>query len=92
MELIVWIIVGGIAGWLASIIMGTNAQMGLVANIVVGMIGSIIGGALVILLQGGGFQLSTAYNNFNLTSILVSVLGAVVLLAIVKAFNRTSAL
>lgn len=90
MELIVWIIVGGIAGWLASMIVGTNAQMGIISNIVVGMIGSIVGGALVILLQGGGLQFSTAYNEFNFASLIVSILGAVVFLAIVKALNRST--
>jgi len=88
MELIVWIIVGGLAGWIASMIMKTDASMGMFSNIIVGMIGSVLGGAIVSFLQGGGFKLSTDFNNFNLTSILVSIFGAIVLLAIVKALRK----
>ncbi len=88
MELIVWIIVGGIAGWIASMIVNTDKQMGMLSNIVVGMIGSIVGGAIIILIQGGGLQFSTGFNDFNLVSILVSILGAVILLWIAKALNR----
>ncbi len=90
MSLIVWIIVGAIAGWIASIIVGTNAQQGLISDIIVGMIGSVVGGALVIFLQTGTLDLNTAFTGFNLVSILVSILGAVVLLAMVKALRRAT--
>ncbi len=88
MSLIAWIIIGAVAGWLASILMKTDAQMGLVSNIIVGMIGSLVGGAIVVLLQGGGLNFTTAFNNLDLTSLLVSTLGAVVFLAILKALRH----
>lgn len=88
-SLIAWIIVGGLAGWIASIVMKTDAQMGCFANVVVGMIGSLIGGALVVLLTTGTLDLfNTAYNDFNLASIFVSIIGAIVFLAILKAVRR----
>lgn len=88
MELIAWIIVGGLAGWIASLIMNTDRQMGCLTNIIVGMVGSIIGGAIVILLNTGSFTLSTAFNNFDLASLLVSILGAIVLLALLKLLKK----
>lgn len=87
MSLIAWIIVGGIAGWLASLIMKTDDQMGCVTNIIVGMVGSIIGGAIVVFLNTGSLDFTTAFNNLNVTSILVSTLGAIVLLAVVRFFQ-----
>jgi len=88
-NLLIWIIVGGISGWVASLITGTDKQMGWFSNVVVGMIGSLIGGAIVIFLNTGNFDLTnTAYNNFNLVSIVVSVLGAIVLLGILKLLRR----
>jgi len=88
MELIAWIIVGGIAGWIASMLMKTDAQMGWLTNVIVGMIGSVIGGAIVIFLNTGTLTLSTVFNNFNLVSLLVSILGAVVFLWIIKLLRR----
>jgi uncharacterized membrane protein YeaQ/YmgE (transglycosylase-associated protein family) len=81
MGLIIWLIIGGVIGWLASIIMRTDAQQGIFLNIVVGIIGAFIGG---LLFTGGSI------NNAPLTvySFLVSLLGAVVLLAIVNLFRR----
>lgn len=82
---LVWIIVGALAGWIASIVVGSNNQMGCFSNIVVGMIGSMIGGALVVLVNTGQLDLfNTDYNNLNLASIVVSVIGAVVFLWILK--------
>ena len=78
MGIIGWIILGGIAGWLASIIMGTNASMGLGANIIVGIVGGLIGGFLFSLIGGSDV------NGFNLWSLFVAVIGSVVLLWIVK--------
>lgn len=82
LNIILWIILGGIAGWIASIIMGRNARMGLLANIVVGIVGAIIGGFLLNLLGVAGTT------GFNLWSLVVAVLGAVVLLAIIGAVQR----
>lgn len=88
-SLLGWIIVGGLAGWIASKFMSTDREMGLVSNIVVGMIGSLVGGALVVLLQSGTFDLlNTSFNDLNVVSLLVSVLGAVVFLGILKVLRR----
>lgn len=77
MGFIVAVIIGGVIGWLASLIMKTNAQMGLIANIVVGVVGSLIGqwGAGVLGLAAGA----------TLASWLISLVGAVVLIAILRA-------
>jgi uncharacterized membrane protein YeaQ/YmgE (transglycosylase-associated protein family) len=85
MGLIILLVVGGILGWLASIVMRTNAQQGIFLNIVVGIVGSVIAGFLLNPLIGGG---NILHGNFNLKSLFVSFLGAVVLLAIVNLFRR----
>lgn len=85
MNLILWLIVGGIVGWLASILMKTNAQQGALLNIVVGIVGSLIAGWFISPLVGIG-TINDA--NFSLPSVLVSLLGAVILLAIVNLFRR----
>ncbi|MBM3210542.1 GlsB/YeaQ/YmgE family stress response membrane protein [Candidatus Saccharibacteria bacterium] len=79
-SIIVWIIVGALAGWIASKIMKTDESMGAVANIVVGIIGAFLGGWLV-----GLFGIEIAEGEFNVPSILTAILGAVVLIAILKA-------
>ena len=79
------IIVGGILGWLASIVMRTDAQQGIVLNVVVGIIGAILGGLLLSGLIGGAPITSGA---FDIRSLLVSFIGAVILLAIVNLFRR----
>jgi len=79
------IIVGGILGWLASIVMRTDAQQGIIMNIVVGIVGAILGGWLLSGLIGGAPITSGAY---DMRSLLVSFLGAVILLAIVNMFRR----
>jgi len=87
MNFIIWLIVGGVIGWLASIVMRTNAQQGLVLNIVVGIVGAFLGGFLLSPL----FGISTInQSNFSLPGLLVSFLGAVILLAIVNLFRRKS--
>lgn len=85
---IVWLIVGGIIGWLASIVMRTDAQQGLLLNIVVGIIGAMLGGFLVNILGYGGANINAG--DFSLSSLIVSFLGAVVLLGIVNMFRRGS--
>tara|TARA_R110000782_G_scaffold78293_3_gene155988 strand:- start:193444 stop:193698 length:255 start_codon:yes stop_codon:yes gene_type:complete len=82
MGLIIWLITGGIVGWLASLIMRTDAQQGILLNIVVGIVGAFIGGLLI-----GGGSINTA---ITLNSFLVSLLGAVILLAIVNFVRRGS--
>jgi uncharacterized membrane protein YeaQ/YmgE (transglycosylase-associated protein family) len=80
--IIIWLIIGGIIGWLASIIMRTDAQQGILLNIVVGIVGAFIGGLLI---TGGSIN-----EGVNLTSFIVSLLGAIILLAIVNLFRRGS--
>lgn len=85
MTLILALIIGGIIGWLASIVMRTNAQQGIILNVVVGIIGSLLGGLLLGPLLGAGNLLSGA---FDVMSLLVALLGAIILLAIVNLFRR----
>ena len=78
--IIVWLIVGGVVGWLASIVMRTDAQQGILLNIVVGIVGAFLAGLVV----GGG----SINEGITLTSFLVSLVGAIVLLAIDNLFRR----
>ncbi len=79
MGILSWIIIGGLAGWIASMVMNTDKSMGMLANIVVGIIGGLIGGFLVSLFGGSGMT------GFNIWSLVVAVLGSIILLGIVKA-------
>jgi uncharacterized membrane protein YeaQ/YmgE (transglycosylase-associated protein family) len=81
---IIALIVGGVAGWLASLLMKRDASMGIVLNIVVGCIGSVIGNMLAGPLLG----VSGSVQEFSLRGLLVAVLGAVVLLGIVNVVQR----
>ena len=81
-NLLIWILLGALAGWIASIIMGRNAQMGALANVVVGIVGALIGGFLMNAFGAPGVT------GFNLYSILVAIGGAVVLLFIIGAPRR----
>jgi uncharacterized membrane protein YeaQ/YmgE (transglycosylase-associated protein family) len=81
MNFLIWIIVGGIIGWLASMVMKTNAQQGWILNIVVGVVGALLGGWLLAPLFGSG---TINQNDFSLPSLGVSLLGAIILLAIVN--------
>ncbi|MBK9714461.1 MAG: GlsB/YeaQ/YmgE family stress response membrane protein [Kouleothrix sp.] len=83
MNLIIWLLIGALVGWLASMVMRTDAQQGAILNIVVGIIGALIGGFLF----GGPTINSSA---LNLTAILISFVGAVILLAIVNLVRRGS--
>ena len=85
MNFILWIILGGILGWLASIIMHTNAQQGIMMNVLVGIIGALLAGFLLTPLFGVG---TINQSNFSLPSLLLSLLGAVILLAIVNLIRR----
>ena len=84
MTFIAWIVIGGVLGWLASIVMKTNAQQGIILNIVVGIVGAFLGGLLLAPLFGTG---TINQNDFSAGSLLVSFLGAVILLAIVNMFR-----
>jgi uncharacterized membrane protein YeaQ/YmgE (transglycosylase-associated protein family) len=86
MNLIIWLVIGGIIGWLASIVMNRNAQQGIFLNIIVGIIGAFIGGFLISPLLGAG---TINQNDFSVVSLLASFLGAVILLGIVNLFTRS---
>jgi len=86
MGIIIWLIVGGIIGWLASMIMKTDGQQGIFLNIIVGIIGAFLGGWIGGLLGIGGGDINSG--DFSLSGLLMSLVGAVVLLAIVNLFRR----
>jgi uncharacterized membrane protein YeaQ/YmgE (transglycosylase-associated protein family) len=81
-NIILWIVFGALAGWLASLIMRTDASMGAGANIIVGIIGALIGGFIMNALGGEGVT------GFNIYSLLVAIGGAVILLFLVRIFRR----
>ena len=85
MNLIIALVIGGIIGWLASIVMRTDAQQGILLNVVVGIIGSLLGGFLLSPIIGGGNLLS---GNLDFRTLLTALLGAIILLAIVNLFRR----
>lgn len=87
-NLIVWLIVGGLIGWVASMIMRTDAQQGVFLNVVVGIIGAALGGWFISPLVG----LPTINQDaFSIGALLVSLVGAVILLAIVNLVRRGTA-
>ena len=88
MNFIIWLVVGGVIGWIASIIMKTDAQQGVILNVVVGIVGSMLGGWLISPLVGAG---TVNQGDFSIGGLLVSLVGAVILLAIVNLFRRGKA-
>ena len=84
MGFIIWLIVGGIVGWLASLVMRTDGQQGMLLNIVVGIVGAFLGGWIISPLVGVG----TINDGISIGSVIVSLLGAIILLAIVNLFRR----
>jgi uncharacterized membrane protein YeaQ/YmgE (transglycosylase-associated protein family) len=87
-NIIIWLVVGGVLGWLASIVMKTDAQQGIILNVIVGIVGAVLGGWLLAPLFGTG---TINQDNLSLPSLLVSFLGAVILLAIVNLLRRGTA-
>ena len=85
MNFIIWLVVGGIIGWLASMVMKTDAQQGVILNVVVGIIGAMLGGWLISPLVGVP---TINQNAFSLPAMLVSLVGAIILLGIVNLFRR----
>ena len=85
MNFIICLIVGGVIGWIASMIMRTDAQQGMFLNVVVGIVGSFLGGFLVGPLLGAG---NINQNDFSIMGLLASLIGAVILLAIVNLVLR----
>jgi uncharacterized membrane protein YeaQ/YmgE (transglycosylase-associated protein family) len=79
-DILAWIVVGGIAGWLASLVV-QGGGMGVMMDIIVGVVGAVLGGALLTFLLPGSF----AFSGFNLISLIVAFIGAVILLLIIRA-------
>lgn len=84
MGFLIWLIVGGVVGWLASLVMRTDGQQGILLNVVVGIVGAFIGGWLISPLVG----VPTINQGISIGSVIVSLIGAVILLAIVNLFRR----
>ncbi len=82
MGLISWIVLGGLAGWIASMFAKTNDSMGIFANIAVGVVGALVGGFVFGLFGSDGV------NGFNLYSLVVAIVGSVIFLAILKAIRK----
>lgn len=85
MNIIIWLAIGGVIGWIASMIMKTNAEQGMVLNVIVGIIGAMLGGWLVAPLLGAG---TVNQGDFSASGLIVSLVGAIILLAIVNLFRR----
>jgi uncharacterized membrane protein YeaQ/YmgE (transglycosylase-associated protein family) len=85
MNLIIWLVVGGVIGWVASLIMKTDAQQGLFLNVVVGIVGALLGGWLISPLVGAG---TLNQGDFSLAGLFVSLVGAIILLFIVNLIRR----
>lgn len=81
MNIVIWLVVGGVIGWLASLLMNTNGQQGLLLNVVVGIVGALLAGWFISPLVGVG---TINQNNFSLPALGVSFLGAALLLAVVN--------
>jgi uncharacterized membrane protein YeaQ/YmgE (transglycosylase-associated protein family) len=88
MNIIIWLVVGGLIGWVASLIMRTDAQQGIILNVVVGVVGAVLGGWFLSPLFG---VKTINQSNFSVAGLLVSLLGAVILLAIVNLIRRGTA-
>lgn len=86
MGIIVWLVMGGLVGWIASMIMGTNARQGMLLNVVVGIVGALIGGWLIGPMLGAG----SINDGITVMSVVVSLIGAIILLAILSFFRRSS--
>jgi uncharacterized membrane protein YeaQ/YmgE (transglycosylase-associated protein family) len=81
MNIIIWLVIGGLVGWVASKVMNTDAQQGIILNVVVGIVGALLGGWLLGPLVGAS---TINQGNFSIAGLLVSLGGAVALLAIVR--------
>jgi uncharacterized membrane protein YeaQ/YmgE (transglycosylase-associated protein family) len=85
MNLIIWLVVGGVIGWLASLIMKTDAQQGILLNVIVGIVGALLGGWLLSPLLGAG---TLNQGDFSVMGLLVSLGGAIILLFVVNLIRR----
>lgn len=82
MGIIAWVILGALAGWIASLFMNTNDEQGAVANVIVGILGAVLGGVIM------GFFGAEGVNGLNLYSLLVSTVGAAILIAVYRALRK----
>ena len=87
MNIIIWLVVGGLIGWLASVLMRTDARQGIILNVAVGIVGAVLGGWLLGGLVGAG---SINQGDFSVPALLVSLFGAVVLLLLVKVVRGSA--
>lgn len=87
MNFIIWLVVGGVIGWLASLLMRTDGQQGLFLNVIVGIVGALLGGWFISPMVGIG---TINQDNFSMPALLISFIGAVFLLAIVNLIRRGS--
>ena len=85
MGLILWLVIGGVVGWLASIVMKRDGSQGIFLNIVVGIVGAMLGGWLISPLLGAG---TVNQGDFSIGGLIVSLIGAIILLAVVNLFRR----
>ena len=85
MNVIVWLAVGGAIGWVASMVMNTDSQQGIFLNVVVGVVGALVAGWVISPLVGSG---TINQGNFSMSSLVASLVGAVILLAVVNLFRR----
>ena len=85
MNFIIWLVVGGLVGWVASMIMKTDAQQGMILNVVVGIVGAFVGGWLISPLVGVP---TINQDAFSIGALMVSLVGAIILLAVVNLFRR----
>ena len=83
MGIITWIVLGALAGWIASMIVGKNSEMGAFANVCIGIAGAFIGGFVFNLITGVGFT------GFNLWSLVVAIIGSIILLLIINLFQKS---
>lgn len=86
-DFIIWLVAGGLIGWLASVVMYTDGQQGIVLNVVVGIVGAAVGGWFISPLLGVG---TLSRDVFNVGALLVSLIGAIILLALTNLFRRGS--
>jgi uncharacterized membrane protein YeaQ/YmgE (transglycosylase-associated protein family) len=85
MQFLLWILFGAVVGWVASMLTGNNSGMGLVKNIVVGLVGALIGGWISTLMGLGNYEI------FSINSFLIALAGAVILLFVLNQFGRRTA-
>ena len=85
MNVLVWLVVGGAIGWLASMVMNTENQQGILLNVVVGIVGAVVAGWVISPMVGAG---TINQGNFSLPSLVVSFVGAIILLGVVNLFRR----